>query len=80
METAILVLSTAVGLAITYWIILSAVRTALTQHYKMVRRFEATGEWLRPWGSWKQAPEALDGSEDPQGPEEIESFVKKPRP
>jgi len=60
------ILSTLIGLAILYGIILTSVRNALTQHYKMVRRFEATGEWLHPWGKWTDASEALDGSEDPK--------------
>jgi hypothetical protein len=34
-----------VGLLILYFIIRGAVGAALEQHYKVVRRYEATGEW-----------------------------------
>jgi len=74
------ILSTLIGLAILYGIILTSVRTALTQHYKMVRRFEATGEWLRPWGRWTDAPEALDGSEDPEEMEQMEEPKERKEP
>ena len=49
------------GLAIAYAVIHSAVRAALFGHYKVVRWYEATGEWLPSYGSWKEKPRQLQG-------------------
>lgn len=43
-------------LAAFYSIITAAVRNALAQHYKVVRHYEATGEWLKGAGGFKEAP------------------------
>ena len=44
-----------------YAVIHSAVRAALFGHYKVVRWYEATGEWLPSYGSWKEKPRQLQG-------------------
>jgi hypothetical protein len=43
-------------LVVLYWVIRSAVRDALIDHYKVVHRFEAFGEWVPNSTTWKQAP------------------------
>lgn len=55
------IIGSVVGLAITYAVIQAAVRSALFGHYKVVRWYEATGEWLPSYGSWKEKPRQLDG-------------------
>ena len=55
------IISVILGLAITYAVIHSAVRAALFGHYKVVRWYEATGEWLPSYGSWKEKPRQLQG-------------------
>ena len=49
----------AVGFAILYSVTFMAVRNALDHHYKVVRWYEATGEWLSRTGNWRQAPTAV---------------------
>jgi hypothetical protein len=44
------IIGSVVGLAITYAVIQAAVRSALFGHYKVVRWYEATGEWLPSYG------------------------------
>lgn len=34
------------SLVIFYWLIKKAIRTAMADHYKTVRIFESTGEWI----------------------------------
>ena len=66
MEFLILYIVGAVlGFAILYSVINTAVRNALVQHYKVVRWYEATGEWLPRAGGWKEAPKAF-GSDAPK--------------
>lgn len=52
-----------IGVAITFWILYlvinAAVRNALFQHYKVVRWYENTGEWLPRTGQWKDAPTVI---------------------
>lgn len=59
-------LSAAVFFAILYSVITAAVRSAMTQHYKVVRWYEATGEWLPRAGGIKEAPRAF--GEPPRKP------------
>ncbi len=43
------------SLVIFYWLVKKAIRTAMADHYKTVRIFEATGDWIvGPFG--KGAP------------------------
>ena len=53
------------GLAILYVVIHSAVKSALFAHYKVIRWYEATGEWLPRTGSWKVAPSVVGSHPDP---------------
>jgi len=55
----------AVVLVILYAIIHAAVKSALIAHYKIVRWYETTGEWLPQTGSWKEAPSAIGSQPDP---------------
>jgi len=55
------IIGSIVGLAITYAVIHSAVRAAMFGHYKVIRWYEATGEWLPSYGSWKEKPRQLEG-------------------
>ena len=52
-------ISAGISLAILYAIINAAVKSALFAHYKVVRWYEATGEWLPRTGSWKEAPSVI---------------------
>jgi hypothetical protein len=52
-------ISAAISLAILYAVITAAVKSALFAHYKVVRWYEATGEWLPRTGSWKDAPSKI---------------------
>jgi len=56
----------AIGVAVTYAIIHAAVRNALSDHYKVVRWYDMTGEWAPHVKSWKHAPRDL--SEGPFEP------------
>lgn len=46
MDVFVWLFSLAISLLIMYGIINGAVRTALAHHYKVVRWYEATGEWM----------------------------------
>jgi hypothetical protein len=52
-------IGTLIGFLILYSVIVMAVRNALAQHYKVVRWYEATGEWLPRAGGVKEAPRAF---------------------
>jgi hypothetical protein len=54
--------SAAVTLTLLYVVIVAAVRSAMLAQYKMIRWFEATGEWLPHTGGWKEAPTDLPGT------------------
>ena len=59
------ILGLVLGFAILFSVNFAAVRAAFFQHYKVVRWYEATGEWLPRTGSWKEAPTAI-GSNPPK--------------
>lgn len=68
MEAIVLyALGVALSFAILYSVIHAAVRTALAQHYKVVRWYEATGEWLPRAGGYKETPTPI-GSLPPTKP------------
>ena len=46
----------ALSLAILYAVIQAAVKSALIAHYKVIRWYEATGEWLPRTGTSREAP------------------------
>ncbi|KQP01861.1 hypothetical protein [Leifsonia sp. Leaf264] len=46
------------GLWLSYAIIRAAVRAALADHYRTVRRYEATGEWLGAGRAPKTLPDS----------------------
>lgn len=50
------VLGVAISLALLYAVIVAAVKNAMLQHYKIVRWYEATGEWLPRAGGTREAP------------------------
>jgi hypothetical protein len=49
----------AIGLIVLYFVIRAAVRGGLSDHYKTVRAFEATGKWS-PGNHGDAAPTPLD--------------------
>jgi hypothetical protein len=53
------VIVAAIGFAILYAVIRSAVRAALFDHYKIVRWYEQTGEWRTVAAFWKNPPRDL---------------------
>jgi hypothetical protein len=55
-----------ITMLILHAIIQNAVKTALVSHYKIVRWFEATGEWLPYTGRWKEAPSAIGSQPNEQ--------------
>jgi len=61
----IYLISAIVGLAILYGVIHSAVKSALFAHYKVIRWYEATGEWLPRTSGWKTAPSEIGSQPDP---------------
>jgi hypothetical protein len=50
------ILPTIVGLLISWGIIYSAVRAALAAHYKTVRWYEKTGEWITRTSTTRTPP------------------------
>jgi hypothetical protein len=52
-----------ISIVITYSVVLAATRNALTDHYKMVRWYEETGEWEYEMGNWKNQPRDFDSAE-----------------
>jgi hypothetical protein len=45
-----------ISLVIMFYVIEGAVKSALFTHYKVVRRFETTGEWNTVTSGWKVSP------------------------
>ena len=58
----IYILASIVGIVVLYLVIHAAVRTALFEHYKIVRRYESTGEWRTDVRNWRQAPSPVDAA------------------
>ena len=62
----VIIIAWALGLGILYAVIQAAVRNALSDHYKTVRWFEKTGQWV-PGSHGTGAPRAFEDSAPPQG-------------
>jgi hypothetical protein len=52
------------SLVIFYWLVKKAIRTALADHYKTVKLYEETGEWIPgPW-DLKTPPQGAETATD----------------